>query len=245
MEVYPLVYKCTLRDAKTLCVFTEHIAARFGNEDVESYAIFSVDDDPMDAFTVSMFIRTRHINGLLLVFSNNTSHYLHIWLDGGKVKVQVNHFEILQGHDRVNDGHFHLVSLHVERGTLTLVHSARTQVVMASRGLTIQAGDTVHVGGLEDRKASLAFSGYFKGCIQDLRLNFNYLQFYPISTPLTSYRLKTMVQVTQGCTGDNYCRVCILSLSVCLSFSLSVNLFLFLSGPFIYIMSFVYLSICL
>ncbi|KAK2860859.1 hypothetical protein Q7C36_005025 [Tachysurus vachellii] len=185
----------------------EHIAARFGNEDVESYAIFYVDDDPMDAFTVSMFIRTRHINGLLLAFSNNTSRYLHIWLDGGKVKVQVNHFEILQGHDRVNDGHFHLVSLHVERGTLTLVHSARTQVVLASRGLTIQAGDTVHVGGLEDRKASLAFSGYFKGCIQDLRLNFNYLQFYPISTPLTSYRLKTMVQVTQGCTGDNYCRM--------------------------------------
>lgn len=177
----------------------------------------------MDTFTISMFIRTRHVNGLLLSFSNSTSRYMHVWLDGGKVKVQVNHFEILQGHDRVNDGHFHLVSMHVERGTLALVHSARTQALAGSRGLMIRSGDTIHVGGLEDRKASLAFSGYFKGCIQDLRLNFNYLQFYPISTPLTSYRLKTMVQITQGCTGDNYCRVC--DLFICLFIFKSVCLF--------------------
>lgn len=212
-----------LLDVNTLCmcVFTEHVAARLGTEDVESYAIFSVDDDPMDTFTVSMFIRTRRLNGLLLVFSNSTSHYLHVWLDGGKVKAQVNHFEILQGHDRVNDGHFHLVSVHVERGTLTLSHSARTQALMASRGLTVQSGDMVYVGGLEDRTASLAFGGYFKGCIQDLRLNLNYLQFYPVSTPLTSYRIKTMVQVTRGCTNDNNCRVCVFFF-VCLFLSPSV-----------------------
>ncbi|XP_046708600.1 protein crumbs homolog 1-like [Silurus meridionalis] len=185
----------------------EHIAASFGNEDKESYVIFYVDDDPMDTFTVSMFIRTRCSNGLLLVFSNSTSCYLHVWLDDGKVKVQTSHFEVLQGHDRVNNGHFHLVSMHVEQGLLTLSHSARTQALMSSRGLMVRSGDMIHVGGLEDRNASLAFSGYFKGCIQDLRLNYNHLQFYPSNTPLTSYRLKTMVQVTQGCTGDNYCRV--------------------------------------
>lgn len=192
----------------------EHVAAQFGNEDVESYATFRVDDDPLDTFTVSMFVRTHRLNGLLLVFSNSTSRYLRIWLDGGRVKVQASHFDTLQGHDRVNDGHFHLVSVHVEQGVLTLSHSARTQALMASRGVRIRSGDAVHVGGLEDRQASLAFSGYFKGCIQDLRLNFNRLQFYPISTPLVSYRLKTMVQVRQGCTGDNYCRVCVLCLSV-------------------------------
>ncbi|XP_053359073.1 protein crumbs homolog 1 isoform X2 [Clarias gariepinus] len=185
----------------------EHIAARFGIEDVESYAVFYVDDDPTDTFTVSMFVRTRRLSGLLLVFSNSTGHYLHIWLNDGKVKVQTNHFQILQGHDRVNDGHFHLVSMHVERGTIMLSYSAKTQALMASRGLTVQSGDTVHVGGLEDRKATIAFSSYFKGCIQDLRLNSNHLQFYPSSTPLASYRIKTMVQVTQGCTGNNYCRM--------------------------------------
>lgn len=168
----------------------------------------------MDTFTVSMFIRTRRLNGLLLVFSNSTSHYLQVWLDGGKVKVQANHFEILQGHNRVNDGHFHLVSVHVGQGRLTLSHSASTWALLASQGLMIRSGDIVHVGGLEDRKASLAFRGYFKGCIQDLRLNFNHLQFYPIGTPLASYRLKTMVQVRPGCTGDNYCKVWVFSLSI-------------------------------
>ncbi|KAL7879418.1 hypothetical protein SRHO_G00016720 [Serrasalmus rhombeus] len=183
----------------------EYIAARFGNEDLESYAIFSVPDEPGDSFTVSMFVRTRRLQGLLLVLSNSTSQYLRLWLEGGKVKVQINNFESLLGRDSISDGHFHLVSLFLDPGRLSLAQSAKPQGSVAIRRLVVQAGDTVHVGGLPDRKASMAFGGYFKGCVQDLRLGFRRLQFYPINTTVSSYSPENMVEVTRGCRGDNSC----------------------------------------
>ncbi|XP_072543131.1 protein crumbs homolog 1-like [Salminus brasiliensis] len=183
----------------------EYVAARFGNEDLESFAVFSMDDEPEDSFTVSMFVRTRQLQGLLLILSNSTSQYLRLWLEGGKVKAQVNNFESLLGRENVNDGHFHLVSVFLEPGRLSFTQSARPQGSVATRRLMVQAGDAVYVGGLPDRKASLAFGGYFKGCIQDLRLGSRSLQFYPINTTVSSYTPKDMVEVTRGCTGDDSC----------------------------------------
>ncbi|XP_022533491.2 protein crumbs homolog 1 [Astyanax mexicanus] len=183
----------------------EYIAARFGNEDLESYAVFSIDDEPGESFTLSMFVRTRRLQGLLLVLSNSTSQYLRLWLEDGKVKAQVNNFESLLSRDSINDGHFHLLSVFLQPGRLSLTQSAKPQGSMATRRLTVQAGDAVHVGGLPDRKASLAFGGYFKGCIQDLRLGSRRLQFYSINSTVSSYTLDTMVEVTRGCTGDNSC----------------------------------------
>lgn len=183
----------------------EYIAARFGNEDLKSYALFSLNDELGESFTLSMFVRTRRIQGLLLVLSNSTSQYLRLWLEGGKIKAQVNNFESLLSRDSINDGHFHLLSVFLEPGRLSLTQSAKPQGSMATRRLTFQAGDAVHIGGLPDRKASLAFGGYFKGCIQDLRLGSRRLQFYAINTTVSSYVPDNMVEVTRGCTGDNSC----------------------------------------
>ncbi|XP_051556337.1 protein crumbs homolog 1-like [Myxocyprinus asiaticus] len=183
----------------------EYVTARFGNEDLKSYAMFSVEETPGDSITVSMFVRTRRTQGLLLVLSNSTSQYLRVWLDAGKVKVQINNFESLLGKETVSDGHFHLITVLVETESLTLFQSAKSQGRISTRSVLVQAGDAVYVGGLPDRRASLAFGGYFKGCIQDLRLNSRCLQFYPISVPVSSYRLESLVNVTRGCTGDNYC----------------------------------------
>ncbi|KAK1786564.1 hypothetical protein P4O66_003014 [Electrophorus voltai] len=62
----------------------EYISARFGTKDSESYAVFSVEYDPGDTFTVSMFVHSRHLHGLLLTLSNSTSLYFHLWLEWGK-----------------------------------------------------------------------------------------------------------------------------------------------------------------
>ncbi|XP_077066798.1 protein crumbs homolog 1-like isoform X1 [Siphateles boraxobius] len=186
----------------------EYVAARFGNEDLESHAVFRVDeDDPGDSTTVSMFVRTRRSQGLLLVLSNSTSQYLRVWLDDGKVKVQINNFESLLGREAVNDGHFHLITVLVEPESLSLFMSAKSQGRVPIRRVLVQAGDAVHVGGLPDRRASLAFGGYFKGCIQDLRMNSRRLQFYPVSVPVSFYRLQSLMKVSRGCTGDDSCSI--------------------------------------
>ncbi|KAG7487593.1 hypothetical protein MATL_G00025250 [Megalops atlanticus] len=183
----------------------EHITARFGSEDSQSFAVFTVDDDPGQKIVMSVFIRTRRHAGLLLVLSNSTSQYLRVWLEGGRVQVQVNNSESLRGELFVSDGSFHLVSVKIEHNQVTLFQSARKQGTASIRTVQVQPGDLVHAGGLPDQRASAAFGGYFKGCMQDLRINSRRLQFYALSTPVSSYPMERLVGVTRGCVGDNLC----------------------------------------
>ncbi|XP_040911601.1 protein crumbs homolog 1-like [Toxotes jaculatrix] len=185
----------------------EYITARFGNQDLESYAVFSLDDDPGDSVTISMFIRTRQSSGLLLILANSTSQYLRLWLEEGRVKVQVNNFETLVGQSAVSDGHFHLVTVKLEGMAASLFQSAQDQGSISIRHIQAHPGDLVFIGGLPDSRASASFGGYFKGCIQDLRINNKRLQFYPIATPVESYNLEKLINVAQGCSSDNACAV--------------------------------------
>ncbi|KAK5859504.1 hypothetical protein PBY51_021057 [Eleginops maclovinus] len=186
----------------------EYVTARFGNQDMEGYASFSLDDEPADSVTISMFLRTRRSSGLLLIMANSTSQYLRLWLVEGKIKVQVNNFETLVGKTVVNDGHFHLVTVKLNGSAAMLFQSAhQIQAYMLIRQIDAHAGDLVFVGGLPDSRASASFGGYFKGCIQDLRINNKRTQFYPIATPVESYILEQLVNVAQGCSSDNACAV--------------------------------------
>ncbi|XP_061588883.1 protein crumbs homolog 1-like [Cololabis saira] len=183
----------------------EYITARFGNQDLESYAIFSLDEEPSETVLISMFLRTRQPSGLLLVLTNSTSQYLRLWLQAGRVKVQINNFETLVGQNAVSDGHFHLVTVRLEGTTATLLQSTQTQASMAIRHVHVQAGDAVFVGGLPDSRASSSFGGYFKGCVQDLRINGKRLQFYPIASPVDSASPEQLTFVAEGCSSDNAC----------------------------------------
>ncbi|KAM3604469.1 uncharacterized protein V6R79_011456 [Siganus canaliculatus] len=185
----------------------KYVTARFGNQDLESFAVFSLDDDPGDAVAISMFIRTRQSSGLLLILANSTSQYLRLWLEDGKVKVQVNNFETLTGRSSASDGHVHLVTVRVEAMEAVLFQSAQSQDSVHIRPIQVHPGDQVFVGGLPDSRASASFGGYFKGCVQDLRINSKRLQFYPIAAPVASYSLDRLVNVARGCSGDDACAV--------------------------------------
>ncbi|TKS80137.1 Protein crumbs -like protein 1 [Collichthys lucidus] len=185
----------------------EYITARFGNKDLESYAFFSLDDDPDETVTISMFIRTKQSSGLLLILANSTSQYLHLWLEEGRVKVQVNNFETLVGRVEVNDGHFHLLTVKLEETQAFLFQSAQSQGSMHIQPIQAHSGDLVFVGGLPDSRSSASFGGYFKGCVQDLRINSKRLQFYPIATPVESHSLEQLINVAQGCSSDDACAV--------------------------------------
>lgn len=154
-----------------------------------------------------MFIRTRQSSGLLLILANSTSQYLRLWMEEGRVKVQVNNFETLVGQGTVSDGHFHLVTVKLEGMAAMLLQSAQSQGSMPIRPIQVHPGDLVYVGGLPDSRASASFGGYFKGCVQDLRINSKRLQFYPIATPVESYSLEQLINVSQGCISDNACAV--------------------------------------
>ncbi|KAG7230611.1 hypothetical protein INR49_025328 [Caranx melampygus] len=183
----------------------EHVTARFGNEDSHSYAAFTVTDDLGPDFSISLFLRTRRRNGLLLVLANSSSQYLHMWLEDGKVTVQLNSFESLRAESVVNDGEVHFVSMEVVEDHMALYIAAQKQGDVEIRTVSVQAGDTVYVGGLLESKATAVFGGYLKGCIQDLRINDTRLQFFGLDASVRTYPLQFMENVISGCSGDNAC----------------------------------------
>ncbi|CAK6977587.1 protein crumbs homolog 1 [Scomber scombrus] len=183
----------------------EHVTARFGNEDSHSYAAFTVTDELGHELSISLFLRTRRHNGLLLAFANISSHYLHMWLEDGKVTVQLNNFESLKAESAIDDGEVHFVSVEVANERMSLYVAAQKQGDVEVSAVRVQAEDTVYVGGLLENGATSVFGGYFKGCIQDLRINDMRLQFFGLDTSVRSCPLKFMENVTAGCSGDNTC----------------------------------------
>ncbi|XP_061884400.1 protein crumbs homolog 1 isoform X1 [Entelurus aequoreus] len=184
----------------------EHVTARFGDEDSLSYAAFTVTDDPGHNLSISLFLRTRRPNGLLLAVANSSnSQYLHVWLEDGVVTAQLGDFESLKGESVVNDGEVHYVNFEVAIGRMTVHVAADLQAEAGVITVGVQAGDTVYVGGLLESDATAVFGGYFKGCIQDLRINDRRLQFFGLDTSVRTFPLQHMENVTAGCTGDNTC----------------------------------------
>ncbi|XP_017557924.1 protein crumbs homolog 1 [Pygocentrus nattereri] len=184
----------------------EYIPARFGQEDSLSYAVFSVSDEPEPAIiTLSMFLRTRQESGLLLALTNSTSRYLHVWLEQGRLKAQVDNSPSIEGRNSVSDGDIHFVSIAIEQDQMILLESDLVSGPLAVRPVHIHAGDKVYVAGMGDIHALTVFGGHFKGCIQDLRLNDEPLPFFPLSTLVKSYMPERLVNVSEGCIGDDYC----------------------------------------
>uniref|UniRef100_A0A3Q3GYS2 Crumbs cell polarity complex component 1 n=1 Tax=Labrus bergylta TaxID=56723 RepID=A0A3Q3GYS2_9LABR len=179
----------------------EHVTARFGNEDSQSYAAFTITDDLSHNLSVSLFVRTRRHNGLLLALANSSSQYLHMWLEDGRVTVQLDNFESLKAEGAIDDGEVHFVRVEMEKDRITLYVAAEKQGHVEGRTVKVQAGDTVYVGGLLESRTTSVFGGYFKGCIQDLRINDRRLQFFWLDTSVKAFPLELMVNVTSGCSG--------------------------------------------
>ncbi|KAK9967460.1 hypothetical protein ABG768_001859 [Culter alburnus] len=184
----------------------EYITARFGQEDSASYAVFTINDQlESDMLYLSMFLRTRKESGLLVLLANSSTEYLQMWLEKGKLTVQVNNLKTVTGKNVVNDGEIHFVSITIQEGMITLQESDHVFEPMDVQPVSIQYGDVIYVGGLLDGRESSAFGGYFKGCLQDLELNEKKLEFFPLDASVMSYRPDRMVDVTAGCTSDDSC----------------------------------------
>lgn len=143
----------------------------------------------------------------MVLFANSTTEYLQMWLEKGKLTVQVNNLKTVTGENVVNDGEIHFVSITIKEGMITLQESDHVFEPMDVQPVSIQFGDVIYVGGLLDGQESSAFGGYFKGCLQDLELNEKKLEFFPLDASVMSYRPDRIFDVTAGCTSDDSCAV--------------------------------------
>lgn len=179
---------------------------------------------------MSVFVRTRRPTGLLLALSRglggeylpglgDTDLFLRVWLQQGVVHAQAQQGEQVSGSTPLSDGELHLVTVTTEGGRLRILHAGKLEgqgVVVETPTLRLQQGDQVYVGGLEEEGAThAAGGGYFKGCLQDLRVGGLALQFFPQEieegggsggSSASLLPLK-MNNVNQGCDGDDACMV--------------------------------------
>lgn len=184
----------------------EYVAGRFGQDDSTGYAAFNVNDNFGQNFSLSMFVRTRQPLGFLLTLGNSTYQYVCVWLEHGSLALKTPGSPKLVVNVFLSDGNAHLISLRIKPNEIELYQSSQNLGFVSVPAWTIQRGDVIFIGGLPDREKTEAYGGFFKGCIQDVRLNNQNLEFFPNSTN-SAYHDPVLVNVTQGCPGDNICKV--------------------------------------
>uniref|UniRef100_Q8VHS2-2 Isoform 2 of Protein crumbs homolog 1 n=1 Tax=Mus musculus TaxID=10090 RepID=Q8VHS2-2 len=183
----------------------EYVAGRFGQDDSTGYAAFSVNDNYGQNFSLSMFVRTRQPLGLLLALENSTYQYVSVWLEHGSLALQTPGSPKFMVNFFLSDGNVHLISLRIKPNEIELYQSSQNLGFISVPTWTIRRGDVIFIGGLPDREKTEVYGGFFKGCVQDVRLNSQTLEFFPNSTN-NAYDDPILVNVTQGCPGDNTCK---------------------------------------
>ncbi|KAG5847421.1 hypothetical protein ANANG_G00125870 [Anguilla anguilla] len=158
----------------------EHVTARFGGEDRESYAVFTLDEAPSEGVDISAFVRTRRQGRCCWPWPTAPGHISTCgWRRAGPAPRARGSSQTLRGGAAVGDGRFHLLALSVRGDRITLRQSAQGPGSPPPRPRCPgAAGDLVYVGGLPDARDSAPFGGYLKGCMQDLRVGARRLQFY-------------------------------------------------------------------
>nr|AAQ06606.1 crumbs-like protein 2 [Mus musculus] len=183
----------------------EYVAGRFGQDDSTGYAAFSVNDNYGQNFSLSMLVRTHQPLGLLLALENSTYQYVSVWLEHGSLALQTPGSPKFMVNFFLSDGNVHLISLRIKPNEIELYQSSQNLGFISVPTWTIRRGDVIFIGGLLDREKTEVYGGFFKGCVQDVRLNSQTLEFFPNSTN-NAYDDPILVNVTQGCPRDNTCK---------------------------------------
>uniref|UniRef100_A0A8P0SQT6 Protein crumbs homolog 1 n=1 Tax=Canis lupus familiaris TaxID=9615 RepID=A0A8P0SQT6_CANLF len=183
----------------------EYVAGRFGQDDSTGFAAFNLDKSYEENVTISMFVRTHRPSGLLLALENKTYQYICVWLEHGRLAMLHPGSSKLVAKFVLSDGNVHLISLKIQPNKIELYQSSQNLGFISAPTWKIQKGDVIYIGGLPERSQTEAKGGFFKGCIQDIRFNNQNLEFFPNSISNASHN-PTLVNVTQGCSGDNMCK---------------------------------------
>ncbi|KAL4700045.1 hypothetical protein H8957_000226 [Semnopithecus entellus] len=201
-----LSYQCDChRPYKGPNCLREFVAGRFGQDDSTGYVVFTLDESYGDTVSLSMFVRTLQPSGLLLALENSTYQYIRVWLEHGRLAMLTPNSPKLVVKFVLNDGNVHLISLKIKPNKIELYQSSQNLGFISASTWKIQKGDVIYIGGLPDKQETELNGGFFKGCIQDVRLNNQNLEFFPNSTNDASLN-PVLVNVTQGCPGDNSCK---------------------------------------
>ncbi|XP_069465563.1 protein crumbs homolog 1-like isoform X2 [Ambystoma mexicanum] len=188
----------------------EYTAATFNLEGAPSLASFSIKKDFGTHFNIDVFMRTLKPSGLLLQVGNNTTACLSVYLENGRIRISALSTTHVTFPEVLADGTRHSLTLHFRDGRVGVTHQGKHLHLGQLAPVALVAGSRVYVGGHPDEERLGHWGGYYKGCLQDLRLNNHPMEFFPLKIdgyvpPYELYAGK-MRNVTEDCVSDDTCR---------------------------------------
>ncbi|MBN3299790.1 CRUM1 protein, partial [Amia calva] len=187
----------------------EYTPLTFSREDSSSYASFNVSHSYGSTFNVSFFWRSRKESGLMFQLRNDQSAYFTVYLDMGRIYVQTLSTLALSVnplYSTTGGKQWLMVTFNYGNISFSTSHYDNIQMEVVPN-VQVQAGDLAFVGGLLWENETQPWGGYFKGCLQDVRLNNTRLAFENASSSSSEvYSILQDKDVTVGCVSDDTCQ---------------------------------------
>uniref|UniRef100_A0A8C5WE73 Crumbs cell polarity complex component 2 n=1 Tax=Leptobrachium leishanense TaxID=445787 RepID=A0A8C5WE73_9ANUR len=187
----------------------EYTPGTFSKEGVPSYASFTVAQGIGNNFNISAFIRTLKPDGLLLAVSNVTEDYFQLFLRNGWLHVSIVSATPLIFKEYLSDGKTYFINISMKEGLVTINHLDVETRLGHLPNVSIESRDEIFIGGLPENDHLRQQGGYFKGCLQDIRLNNHRLEFFKLVTE--DIKMEEILypevinNVTMNCESDPTC----------------------------------------
>ena len=159
---------------------------------------------------LSFFIRTREHNGLVVFMTDSGDDHIAVVVHEGFLTIQVKSDGVNSNvtlNESINDGEWHFAEM---QGNMLRLDN-HTQEVVLTGGKSINLTFTF-IGGLDDYNRfpdAFLIRNPFRGCLQDIRLNNQLLDFgftSPSVISMDQYQLLASSHLGEGCKGMDVCR---------------------------------------
>ncbi|TRY60562.1 hypothetical protein DNTS_026975 [Danionella cerebrum] len=186
----------------------EHTSWTFSHERSRSFATFPIMQTHGRNVTVSFWLKSRHPNGLVFQLQRENQPYLTLYLNNGSLYFQIyNAFKRVSGF--ISNGDRVFVTIQKEQRVLLFNETQRIPLVFSD--FEVEAGDVAYLGGLSEGENTAPWGGYFKGCLQDVRIDDTQLYMYSGSISQkpqhANYLPRNSSNVIEGCVGDQTCKM--------------------------------------
>uniref|UniRef100_A0A673FM18 Crumbs cell polarity complex component 2b n=1 Tax=Sinocyclocheilus rhinocerous TaxID=307959 RepID=A0A673FM18_9TELE len=182
----------------------------FSPERNRSFAAFPIMQQHAGDVSVSLWLKSRQLNGLVFQLQRENQAYLTVFLKNGSLYIAI-YNSIRKASSFLTDGEKVFVAIKKEQGFILFNQMQQVFTPREMIGFEVEAGDVAYLGGLPEGENGRQWGGYFKGCLQDVRIDDTQLYMYSGSISQKpqhlSYLPRNSSNVLEGCVGDQTCKM--------------------------------------
>ncbi|XP_051524826.1 protein crumbs homolog 2b [Myxocyprinus asiaticus] len=188
----------------------EHSSWTFSHERNRSFAAFPIMQKHGGNITVSFWLKSRQLNGLIFQLRHQNQAYLTVVLRNGSIYIAI-YSSMRMASNIISNGEKVFVAIEKQQGCIFF---NKIQLICAPRefiDFEVEAGDVANLGGLPEGEETAKWGGYFKGCLQDVRIDNTQLYMYSGSISQKpqhlSYLPRNSSNLLKHCVSDQMCKM--------------------------------------